>query len=465
MMYLAPSVSVLTSTGKEGRGQSSVAFQLPKKPFFSDVELYRQHLFASLSPFIGFQEDESTTFVTPFIPELNEFYGRKVHFGWNEVRAESEGIGILTKVTRDHLKINALPTQQLISKVFEVFGIAAEMSEPGRIARRMIEQLGGIQGCRVFKISGVRKLIGDYGPLESFTRSGAIQIIGNNDPSTGIPRFSQYEDLFIEYRESRKLKPQDALEFLLKKGVFRVGLALKCPVCELSFWTHLDAVKTTAECELCGAEFNVTPQLRDRDWAYRRSGLFGRTDHQLGSIPVALTLQQLHTILGPEMIYTTAMNLAPLTARVNKCETDFVVLAQKNTWQSDKPQLAIGEAKDDGGEITDADVANLILIADSLPKRRLETYIVFAKTSSFRPDEIERCKRAQEEYRNRVILLSGRELEPYHVYERTAEEFEIDSSAISLEDLATATRNIYFDPRPKRLHEPIVEPTNSEPST
>ena len=51
--------------------------------------------------------------------------------------------------------------------------------------------------------------------------------------------------------------------------------------------------------------------------------------------------------------------------------------------------------------------------------------------------------------RQRMILLSDRELEPYFVYESAAKEFEIDLTAVSLQDLANTTHSLYFDPKPK----------------
>ena len=48
-----------------------------------------------------------------------------------------------------------------------------------------------------------------------------------------------------------------------------------------------------------------------------------------------------------------------------------------------------------------------------------------------------------------MILLSDRELDPYFVYEWAAKEFVIDSTAISLEDLANTTHALYFNPKPK----------------
>jgi hypothetical protein len=207
--------------------------------------------------------------------------------------------------------------------------------------------------------------------------------------------------------------------------------------------------------EAFGMAFNITSQLRDRDWAYRRSGLFGREDHQEGSIPVALTLQQMDTILSRDMIYSTAMNISPLATKIKPCETDFVLIEKAD--REDRVPLAIGECKSTK-EITAEDVANLKQVADALPSQRINSYIIFSKTSPFTPEEIDRCRAAQDPYRARVILLSDRELEPYFVYERTEKEYEVRASAISLEDLAKATKDIYFEPRRKK-QAAAVKPT------
>jgi hypothetical protein len=124
--------------------------------------------------------------------------------------------------------------------------------------------------------------------------------------------------------------------------------------------------------------------------------------------------------------------------------------------------MAIGECKSNL-EITEDDVQHLRQVADAFPRRRIECYIIFSKTSSFSPDEIARCRKAQGEFQQRVILLSERELEPYFVYERTSKEYDVRTSAISLRDLAKATQNIYFEPRPKKSV-PTAQPLTREPT-
>jgi hypothetical protein len=97
--------------------------------------------------------------------------------------------------------------------------------------------------------------------------------------------------------------------------MFRVGLEFTCPNCQLLSWVHLDEVKTRSICDYCDYHYDVTPQLKDRDWRYRLSGIFGRDDDQLGGVPVALTLQQLASSLHDSfMMYSTALNFRPAGA-------------------------------------------------------------------------------------------------------------------------------------------------------
>ncbi len=399
----------------DSRRAPSLSFELRPKPFYDEPELHNQDPVVTVRPLFGTRNEE-TTFTYPYIPDLNEYYGSEAYFVRNQARVENDGLGIVTSVWRDDLMIHAVPCRGLVSKIFETFGMKADPSEAGRIAMRLIQQMGGIQGCRVFKIAGVLSLIEKYTPLQSFTRSDAIQTDGRNDPVTGIPQFEQYEQLYIESWEGGKLTPHQVFDFLMKQSVFRVGLSFSCPNCELEFWTQLDDVGTEVTCEYCRRRLNVTTQLNDRGWAYRRSGHFGREDHQQGAIPVALTLQQIDTVLSPEMIYTTSMTIEPTTAKIVPCETDFVVVSQKG--YRNTVDLAIGECKANGGEITEDDVRKLTQVADAFPTNRLQPFIVFAKTTPFTTEEIARCGGAQTPDQLRVIMLSDRELEPYHVYER-----------------------------------------------
>ncbi|MGA8985116.1 MAG: hypothetical protein WB470_20760, partial [Candidatus Acidiferrales bacterium] len=108
----------------------------------------------------------------------------------------------------------------------------------------------------------------------------------------------------------------------------------------------------------------------------------------------------------------------------------------------------------DSGTIDAADVENLRRVADALPRKRFETFIVLAKLCPFTADEVVLAKTLNDKYRRRAILLTARELEPYHFFDRTKLEFKnIKPYASSAEDLANATHTMYFEdgasPAPK----------------
>ncbi|MFO7957389.1 MAG: hypothetical protein R6X33_09840 [Candidatus Brocadiia bacterium] len=417
-------------------------FQLPEKPFADDPQFANEKVVVSVHP-VGDVRTDSTTFVPPFVPELSEYYGRSLHYGHRDARAEPGGIGIIAGATTDTLTLRGLDVIELVQEFFRAFGIEAKTSQAGRVTWRLIQQMGGLQGCRVFKIAGVRHLIRKYSPTQSFTRSAAVQAIGNVDPETGQPDYRRYEHLFLEQAPGRrKWKPQHAFRYLLKKQVFTVGLTLQCPRCELEFWRKIDAVRSDSVCEYCGNRFRITPQLKDRDWAYRRSGLFGREDHQEGGLAVSVTLQQIDTVFMGDMHYTTGMKLSARDKDIN-CETDIVVLRRQ---RNGRTGLVIAECKT-AGNIESEDITNLVKVAAALPRNRFDVYLLFAKLAPFSGEEIALCEEAQGDYRPRVIMLSERELEPYHVYELVEEEFDIrNPHVVSLEDMANATNDIYFRP-------------------
>jgi hypothetical protein len=96
-----------------------------------------------------------------------------------------------------------------------------------------------------------------------------------------------------------------------------------------------------------------------------------------------------------------------------------------------------------------ADVDNLRRIADALLPHRLETFILFAKLSPFSSDEIALVKTLNGPYRRRVILLTARELEPYHIYDRTQKEVGITSYGVSPDELAAVTAQLFIS----KLHQ------------
>jgi hypothetical protein len=436
---------LVSASVAEDRNRTIVSVQLPEKPTAQDIDYSQQKLVISVGTGLWLSPEADRTLATPYLPELNEFFRQSIGFLSEGVRVQQDGFGIIENVSSSSVSFFTLQTSQVISEFFKFFGIRAELSEAGRIAKRLIQQMGGFQGCRPFKFPGVRALIEKYGPLESFTRGAATSVIGQvSDRPVNFPRL---------YAEGGLLSPSSTFDYLLNRKVFRAGLKFLCPNCNLEFWMALEPLADEVTCDYCGERFNVGTQLKDRDWRFRRSGLFGMENHQEGAIPVTVTLQQLDTSLTRALgfrLLSTSLNLHPAGANINACETDLVALTQDH---EGRIELAIGECKSNGPkhEITEDDVKNLSAVANAFPPDRVTVYLIFSKTGEFSPSEIQRCSMLQESHPNRVIMLSARELEPYHVYERTAKEFNIRPTVISLRNMAEATPHIFFSPKPRRL--------------
>jgi hypothetical protein len=292
----------------------------------------------------------------------------------------------------------------------------------------------------------VRRLIKTHGPNAAFTRRAALQLIGQTDPRTGA-RFEDHENLYIEQRKiGTKLTPPMVFGYLVEKGLFRVGAEITCVSCNLPSWIPLDTLRQINTCELCGNTFDATRQLVGGEFRYRRTGVLGLEKNTQGAIPVALLLQQLEVnlhALGDNLIQTPSYDLVPLEGiDLPKCETDFVAIYLRT--YPDKAALIIGECKDEGDRIDAGDIENLKRIAGAIPRHRFDTYILLARLSPFSDEEIALAKTLNDPHRQRAILLSARELEPYHIYERVKRDLKIDLYGGSPEELALATTRIYF---------------------
>jgi hypothetical protein len=302
------------------------------------------------------------------------------------------------------------------------------------IAGRLIRQMNGLSGCRIFKISGVRELIRQFQPHQYFVHQYAMKCIA--------PQFAQkYRHLSIG-RGSEDLTPQDVFDELVERGLFRAGLALLCPVCSLKFWSILDDLKTSVSCTFCGSDFNISKQLLNSRWSYRPSGLLATGEHQQGAIPVVLTLQHLSFMSwnfnGPSLV-NTAMELSSQNGSFSDCESDFVVLGQDH---NDKLFLVIGECKE-RGEITGDDVSKMTNLANALACDRLLVYILFSKLAPFSEDETARCRGAQGSDYMRVIMLTDVELDTDQLLTHYPKESGI-GPPIDLNDMVAATSVLFF---------------------
>jgi hypothetical protein len=448
-------VSTLGVVGEEW-GKLKVSFALDQKPYCGDPWFHTQMLVASLPFIAGPYGDEQRTFQPPFIPELNEFYARAMHFEYNKLRSEPSGVGLVVDAADASSFLHALQADDFVERVMDFVGFTAKLSPAGLIARQLIAQLGGVDGARAFKIPGVRRLLKTHGPQDPFTKKAALELIGGRDPENPDARFSDHEGLYIERRcRGASLTPGDVFGYMVEKGLFRIGAELECSNCKMRSWISLNDLRQRVVCELCGREFDTARQLVDGSWHYRRSGVLGAERNAQGAVPVVLTLQQFKVNLGSldSHLYSPSLDLKAKTGGgLPECEIDFAWFVHRS--YPDKTAVIIGECKDRGrqwagnrgnGTIDAEDVENLRRVADAFPARRFDAFVALVKLCPFTAEEIALARTLNTRHRLRAIMLTARELEPLHFFDRTRLEFTgFNPYGGRPEDLAAATAEMYF---------------------
>ena len=458
MMYLGE-VPTLAVTERSD-DSVTISFSLNSKPVCSDAWFHTQHLVASVKVLGGLPEDADSTFTPPFVPEFNEFYSRAMHFDYSKLRVEPDRVGIVITATEKDTILRALPVIGLVERVFEYSGFDSALSDGGRITRQLISQVGGVQGARVFKIPGVRRLLKTYGPRDAFTKRCALQLIGCRDPEVPDATFADHLDLFIEPRaRGTSLTVPQVFSYLVERGLFSVGGELTCPRCRLTSWIALRQLAQIVVCELCQHEYNATRQLVKEEWHYRRSGVLGAEKNALGAVPVALALQQLDSTLrgvSGEGMYVPSVRLKAKDRPDDPgCEIDLVwVIPRPSTGRT---ALILGECKDRGmidRDEFEKDIKNLGRVADALWRRRFDPFILYAKLSPFTAEEIDLARTLNSGHDPRVILLTPRELEPYRIYERAPVGSLRHEYTSTPEDLAEATVSLFFRNSPTAGNNP-----------
>jgi hypothetical protein len=356
--------------------------------------------------------------------------------------------------------VSLLNPEEAIIGSLKQLGIKAELSEPGHIAKQMLEHLGGLRGVHLLADLETLKLLNKMAGGLRRRRNDDETIEENFELRTAT--LKEWTDL-VSQRQEKRAYGSDLAKFT-KANVIRLGLETDCPHCNAKNWSTLTSVDYRVVCERCLKPYDF-PQagLRDhnRNWTYRVVGPFSVPDYGRGSYSSLLALRVLsrYGSAMDRMTFATAMNL---NFDGIQREVDFIA------WHGDEhmqethrpPQLLIGEAKSLGrGElITASELAKLKTVADKLP----EAVIVLAVLRDHFTEAEKKILRSfatwgrrvnvYGEPTNPVLLLTSHELTMEHYVSATWKElggkhakFADYNETRTLFAFANATQQIYLD--------------------
>ncbi len=417
----------------------NITFKLPEKSFINDSKnIKNQKLLVSIKPITEIVYPEHTI-NPPFIPELNKFYGNEITFYPYNIRIEEDSIAKIINGYQDFLSLRPLSYKKIFKKVFEYVQIKTNVSQAGLITKRIIENMGSLEGGRVFKIKGVRELFQKLKTGKCKIRKEIERIFCDEG------KFEKYKTLFIEPRESAVLKTENVFDFLLKKNLLRAGLELTCDHCKLKEWVSLKELNDYCECRFCGYNNKTNLHLKNQgEWKYIKSGLFAKDNNQEGALPVILTLLQLKRLYlhSSKFLYSPSLELE---FDSTKCEIDFCIIQNDINGNI---EIGIAECKNQE-EINQDDIEHFKSIRNKFGKIKIECYFIFSKTAKFTPQEINLFKNLEKENIS-CILFTDKELEPFDPYEQYKDKELFHKHPMSLKELAINSKYIYLNYKKKQ---------------
>jgi hypothetical protein len=355
--------------------------------------------------------------------------------------------------------VTLLKPEEAIIEWLEKKKIKAKLSEPGHIAKQMLEQLGGLWGAYLLAdletlqllnkmAGGVRKKANDWDTVEESFELRAAPL-------------KDWGDLLARRKQRHQL-PEISIEDFTKRNVIRLGLETECPHCQATNWSSLTTVDYNLTCSRCLKTYPFPEaNIRDhnRNWFYRVVGPFSVPDFARGSYSALLALRVLDRFNAShdEMTFATAMKL---DGEGLDAEVDFIAWHREEKLDNNlPPDTIIGEAKSGGkGQLLKArDIAQLKAVAAKLPgaiiviavlrnhflpaeKKLLEKFVTWAR----RLDQ-------HGEPTNPVLLLTANELLMDHYISDTWKKlgephakYTDFHSIRSLRAFANATQNIYL---------------------
>lgn len=373
-------------------------------------------------------------FDLPFDPKISDWVSRSFIFGsQDKTRLGEKGIIYYNDALMGEVNLHPLKTEEVISQMFKERGMEISPSPAGVFAKRIIEYMDGLHGCRVFKIQGVRDILirlSKQQPRFGMTYGELKGIIGNRTTdSSGGPNWdnSIYKDLVLYYQQPMPLTPETSIEHLFKKNIFRVGLRFICQNCGKEDWYHLTEFDVNFTCRYCFKNQHIGSLEGNskKEWHYKSDGLFMIPNAGEGSLSVILALWRLdHLVHSNSFKYITSQDIKG--GKVG--EIDFVV-SFTNHFQMGSI-LVLGEARN-FVDFTRKDVSKLINIGSKFTPK---PYLCFATLKDKFTDKEKTEMRRVIEHGFGLIPLTRLDLDPYDLFDRF--DSLKNKYAVTIEDLS-----------------------------
>ena len=291
--------------------------------------------------------------------------------------------------------------EPIFMKWLELKGWTVKLSSAGRIAKQMMQQLGGIRGADILAKEGIIKL------LDSMNRSDGKSLLEETVRGR-IQAIENQQSIFS------KIVGKEILPQLITSRIFQLGMRIQCPVCTQSSWYSIKDADYMLQCPRCLESLSFPFAPKEIKWAYRTIGPFSSSNQSHGAYTVLLTLR-FFSMFQYDGSATTP--LLSFTAQKNgtDVEADLALFFQESRFLYPKTELIFVECKT-FKSFEEEDTKRMLNLGKQFPG----AVLVFATLKESLSDDEKRiikdmvnCNRENKKNKrpfNPIMILTGTEL-------------------------------------------------------
>ena len=320
-------------------------------------------------------------------------------------------------------------SQDVFFAYLKDLGWSANISTPGLLAKQIFTQL-----------------------------DGSVRTLGNDQLLQLLEQMNSGKDEGKEMpvgelkNRLENIASKNLYDYLISKGVFRVGSRIQCPNCQRKSWYSLENLKETLTCPKCLNNYPAVGHVDSSNWCYKTTGAFSLPGYADGAYCVLISLDFFDDHLHSLKI-TPALSFDAQDSKGAKLEADFGILWQESLFGEVMEGILFGECKT-FGTFQQKDFKKMKILAkqfpgsvlafctlrDSLSKNEIVEIAKIANTGRKRWNKRERPI-------NPVLILTKNELmsmfgAPYCWKDKHGDKFE---RVHGLLEIADATQQIYLN--------------------
>ena len=383
------------------------------------------------------------------IPESEVQLARVIdRFSFLDWRISKKGLLYLSRHSENTIDLSLPQAEEVFTRWMKLKGWTVELSSPGRIAKQVIQQLGGIEGTWILAQEGIIQLLGRMNSSNE-ALTDLLKQISDLQKSLKRNEFETAEvevEAFVKYLKEIQLQlggdeksmsekfvrseigkianrmgyqVEDAtdriIQQLIDAKVFELGLEVQCPVCTRTSWYSVKAADREIQCSGCPAQFSFPSMSKEIRWSYQTLPPFNLPNHVDGAYTVLLTLRFFSSFSLLNGATTPLMSFTAQKDGMKSLEADLALFFQESKFRNSKTEVIFVECKS-FNSFRQKDVDKMADLGKAFPG----AIIAFAKLEEHLRDEEKTilCALVNRSRRNRlnnrpfnpILILTGKEL-------------------------------------------------------